>query len=70
VGARLTLAVLAVGLVLTGLGVWHQNRPRELGTLGFPATPALAIGLVLVIVTLAHLVTLWTGFAMPGRRPF
>lgn len=63
-----TLALLAFGLGLAGFCLWHQRRPRRLGEVSlFPSTLLLGVGLVLVILALAHLITLGTGVA-PGRR--
>lgn len=65
-----TLALLAVGLGLSALCLWHQRRPRELGEVSlFPANLLLGVGVILVILALAHLVTLATGHAPPGRGP-
>jgi hypothetical protein len=63
-----TLALLAAGVLLAAYCLWHQRRPRELGEVSlFPANLLLGVALVLVVLALAHLVTLWTGHA-PGRR--
>ena len=63
-----TLVVLAAGLALAALCLWHQRRPRTLGEVAlFPSTFLLGVALVLVIGALAHLVTLATGRA-PGRQ--
>lgn len=65
-----TLLLLVAGLGLSGFCLWHQRRPRELGEVSlFPANLLLGVGLILVILALAHLVTLTTGHAPPGRGP-
>jgi uncharacterized iron-regulated membrane protein len=65
---EVTLIVLAAGAALTGFCLWHQRRPRELGQVSlFPANMVMGIGLVVVIVALAHLVTLLTGHPLTGR---
>ncbi len=65
-----TLALLLAGLGLSAFCLWHQRRPRELGEVSlFPSTFLLGVGLILVILALAHLVTLLTGHAPPGRGP-
>lgn len=65
-----TLALLLAGLGLSGFCLWHQRRPRELGQVSlFPATFLLGVGLILAILALAHLITLLTGHAPPGRGP-
>ena len=64
----LTLILLAAGVALSAFCIWHQQRPRRLGEVSlFPSTLLLGVGLVAVILALAHLVTLWTGHA-PGRQ--
>jgi hypothetical protein len=63
-----TVAMLVAGLLVAACCLWHQHRPRELGEVSiFPANLLLGLALVLVIIALAHLVTLWTGRA-PGRQ--
>jgi hypothetical protein len=63
-----TLALLAVGLVLCGLGRWQETRPRPLGEVRlFPSTLVLAAGVLLTVVSLAHLVSLVTGVRLHGR---
>jgi hypothetical protein len=65
-----TLALLLAGLGLSAFCLWHQRRPRELGQVSlFPSTLLLGVGVILVILALAHLVTLTTGHAPPGRGP-
>lgn len=65
-----TLALLALGIGLSGFCLWHERRPRELGRVSlFPSTLLLGVGLILAILALAHLVTLATGHAPPGRGP-
>jgi len=63
-----TLALLAAGLALAALCLWHQRRPRELGEVSwFPSTLLLGVALVAIILALAHLVTLTTGHPLVGR---
>lgn len=65
-----TVVLLIVGAILTGLSLWQQRRPREIGSMALPAVPILAIGLLLVILALGHLVSLLTGHPFTGRlRP-
>ena len=63
-----TLALLVLGAGLTGFGRWHQGRAREPGEVSLvPATGLMAIGLVVSVVALAHLVSLLTGVPLRGR---
>jgi hypothetical protein len=67
-GLGWTLALLATGLVLTGLGRWQETRPRELGDVRLvPTTAIMAVGVVLSVLALAHLVSLLTGVPLHGR---
>lgn len=66
----MTLALLAVGLALSAVGRWHEARPRALGEARlFPSTLVLALGVVLVVVALAHLVSLVSGVHLRGTIP-
>ncbi|MFL5332515.1 MAG: hypothetical protein ACJ8H8_04920 [Geminicoccaceae bacterium] len=63
-----TLALLAVGLALTGLARWHETRPREIGEVRlFPTTAVLAAGVLLSVLASAHLVSLIIGMPLRGR---
>lgn len=65
---EVTLVLLAAGVALSGFCLWHQHRPRELGQVSlFPANFLLGVALVVVILALAHLVTLLTGHPLTGR---
>ena len=63
-----TLALLAAGLTLAGLGRWQEAHPRELGEVRLVPTVALmAVGVLLAVLAAAHLVTLLTGIPLRGR---
>lgn len=63
-----TFVLLALGLALAGYCLWHQRRPRALGDVSlFPANLLLGVALVMVVVALAHLVSLITGHPLTGR---
>jgi hypothetical protein len=48
----------------------HEARPRELGEIGLlPSTLLLGVGVLLVILALAHLVTLTTGVRLRAAGP-
>ena len=67
-GLGITLILLGVGSALTMFCLWHQRRPRELGEVSlFPANILLGVGLLMVILALAHLVSLLTGHPLTGR---
>lgn len=64
----LTLAILLGALALAALANWRERRPRELGRPPLvPATAIQAIAIVVVILMLAHLVSLLTGHPIKGR---
>ena len=63
-----TVALLAAGLILTGIARWHETRPRQLGEVRlFPATAVLAVGVLLSVLAATHLVSLLTGTPLHGR---
>lgn len=65
---RWTLALLGVGLALTGLARWQETRPRELGEVRlFPVVAVMAVGVLLSVLAAAHLVSLLTGIPLHGR---
>jgi hypothetical protein len=60
-GLELTLAVLAVGIMLGGLANWQLRRPFDLR---WPVVPWLAVQFLALAVLLifgAHLISLLTG---------
>lgn len=63
-----TLALLACGLGLCAWAAWQERRPRGLGELPLlPPIPVLFVGVLVVLVSIAHLVTLWTGVPLKSR---
>lgn len=63
-----TLLLLAAGLALCIASRWYEARPRTLGEVRlFPSTLVMAVGVLLVVVALAHLVSLVTGVRLRGR---
>lgn len=63
-----TATLLILGLGLCALCRWYETRPRQLGDVRlFPSTLVLGLGVVLVVVALAHLVSLLTGVHLRGR---
>ncbi|MEZ5846010.1 MAG: hypothetical protein R3C70_04590 [Geminicoccaceae bacterium] len=70
-GLTTTVLLLLAGLVSGGFCLWYERRPKEIGEVRmFPSTIMLILSVVLVIVALAHLVTLVTGVPLRGRRMF
>jgi len=65
-----TFALLAGGLGLAGLSLWLARRPRQIGAIAFPSTMGLGIGVILVVVALAHLISLETGHTFTGRMRY
>lgn len=67
---ELTLAILLGALGIAVLANWRERRPRELGRPPLvPSTAVQAIAIVVVILMLAHLVSLLTGTPIRGRGP-
>ena len=67
-GLGWTLALLAMGVVLTGLGRWQEARPRELGDVRLvPTTAIMAVGVLVTVLAAAHLVSLLTGVPFWGN---
>lgn len=63
-----TLALLGIGLVLVAFCRWYETRPRELGEVRLvPSTLLLSVGVLLIILAAAHLVSLITGVPLRGR---
>lgn len=63
-----TIGWLVVSLLLAGIGIWQDRRP--LGLSPPPLVPAmlwLAVGVVGIVLGLAHLLSLLTGMDLPGR---
>ncbi len=66
--ATATLLLLALGLALGGWAAWQERRPRGLGDLPLmPPIPVLIVGVLIVLVSLAHLLTIWTGMPFKSR---
>jgi hypothetical protein len=64
----LTIAILLGALAIAVLANWRERRPRELGRPSWvPATAFQVIAIVVVIIMLAHLVSLLTGQPLKGR---
>ena len=63
-----TLLLAAGGLAICGWAAWLERRPRTLGELPLvPPVPLLFLGVLVVLVSLAHLVSLWTGAPLKSR---
>ena len=68
-GMTATLLLLLAALVTGGFCVWYERRPKEIGVVRmFPSTMILALAVIVVILALAHMVTLLTGVPFKGRR--
>ena len=64
----LTVAAIVTALASAGALLWLERRPRELGKpLLVPTTPLLFLCLLIVVVALAHLVSIVTGTPHTGR---
>ena len=63
-----TLALLASGLALCVWAAWQERRPRSLGDLPIlPPIPVLFFGVLIVLVSLGHLVSICTGVPLKSR---
>ena len=63
-----TLIVLLLALVVAGLANWRERRPRPLGDPPLmPYTAIQMVALVVVILMLAHVVSLLSGQPLTGR---
>jgi hypothetical protein len=64
----LTLAVLLAALIVAALANWRERRTRDVGRPPLVSYTAIQVVAVLVIILmLAHLVSLLTGQPLRGR---
>ncbi len=66
-----TLFGLAFGFVMAGYGFWQGRKPYE--AMKLPLIPHgvfLFVGLIIMFLMAAHLITLMTGEPFKGRRRF
>ena len=67
-GLGLTIAVLLAALLIAGIANWRERRPRDLGQPSLVPYSAIQVLAVLVIILmLAHLVSLLAGAPLEGR---
>jgi hypothetical protein len=65
---ELSLAVLFAALAIGALANWCERRPRELGRPPLvPYTAIQVVAVLVIILMLAHLVSLLTGQPLKGR---
>lgn len=70
-GLTATLSLAAFAVALAGFCMWHQKRERPLGEVSlFPSTVIMAIALLVLVLAVAHLVSLTTGVPLKGRMGF
>jgi uncharacterized iron-regulated membrane protein len=63
-----TLTILLLALAVAGFANWRERRPRALGRPPLISYTALQmVALVVVILMLAHLVSLLSGQPLTGR---
>jgi uncharacterized iron-regulated membrane protein len=56
---EITIALLAVGLAISGVTIWLERRPRtNLDVRMIPTTPLLMVGVVMALVATIHLLGL------------
>jgi hypothetical protein len=64
----LTIAVLLAALIVAALANWRERRPRDVGRPPLvPYTAIQAVAVLVIILMLAHLVSLLTGQPLRGR---
>lgn len=64
----ITVVCLVASVSLGGLLVWLEHRPREIGRPRLvPTTPLLLLCALVVVLALAHMVTIVTGVPHQGR---
>jgi uncharacterized membrane protein YidH (DUF202 family) len=64
----LTVAILLGALLVAGFANWRERRPRDLGRPPLlPYTTIQVLAVLVIIVMLAHLVSLLTGHPFQGR---
>ena len=67
---ELTIACLLAALLIAGVANWRESRPRDLGRPSLVSYSAIQVLAVLVVILmLAHLVSLLTGQPLQGRLP-
>ncbi|MGH1478252.1 MAG: hypothetical protein ACRBM6_05905 [Geminicoccales bacterium] len=65
----LTLLLLAAALAVIGFANWRERQPREIDKTPLVSYPLIQmIGIVIVVLMVAHLVSLLTGQQLQGRR--
>lgn len=65
---ELTIACLLAALLIAGVANWRERRPRDLGRPSLAPYSAIQVLAVLVVILmLAHLVSLLTGQPLEGR---
>jgi hypothetical protein len=63
-----TLAILLAALAIAALANWRERRPRDLGRPPLvPYTAIQMIAVLVIILMLAHVVSLLTGQTLKGR---
>lgn len=64
----LTYCVISVAVTALGLAIWRDRKPPELGKIWhFPWRPLAAVAILVILLGLAHLVTLLSGRPFTGR---
>lgn len=66
-----TLIILAAAAAVFAVATWQHRRPYVPGRVWAPPWLAImSVTLVVIILMLAHLVTLWTGTPFAGRSGY
>lgn len=63
-----TVAIILTAAGTLGLAIWRDRKPPELGKIWhFPWRPLAAVAILVILLGLAHLVTLLSGRPFSGR---
>lgn len=63
-----TLIILAAAVVIGGFSIYKARQPYEPGKIRWiPYVGLQYVALLVIVLMLAHLVTLWTGKPLVGR---
>lgn len=63
-----TVIILLMATGVTGLAVWRDRKPPELGKIWyFPWKPIAALSILVMLLSLAHLISVFSGHPFSGR---
>jgi hypothetical protein len=66
----ITWTGVVAAVVLGGFSLYMDRRPCVPGKVWYvPYRVLMLLSVLAIILAAAHLITLYTGYALPGRRP-